>query len=177
MYSSYRFIPFGLFGQHLAYRHTCGQSDCPTKGKQCLHITPKCSNFRKRLACVRYAAVVSWVALQPWPTSVRKRLSGVGYAGVASFWCLMRLCLLPAWKDTLWLWMQRCTIVPSDCTHDPVLLRSRSRRYVSCVSHPDASMMGLHFLSHLGMLRRSVLRIRHSPQNILHLATSFVDAW
>ena len=31
-------------GDHPAYLHTCGRSDCPTKGKPCLHTTLKCSN-------------------------------------------------------------------------------------------------------------------------------------
>jgi hypothetical protein len=31
-------------GNHPAYLHTCGRSDCPTKGKPCLHTILKCSN-------------------------------------------------------------------------------------------------------------------------------------
>src|SRR5437879_1705084 len=31
-------------GDHPAHLHTCGRSDCPTKGKPCLHTTLKCSN-------------------------------------------------------------------------------------------------------------------------------------
>ena len=30
--------------EHPAHLHTCGRSDCPTKGKACLHTTIKCSN-------------------------------------------------------------------------------------------------------------------------------------
>jgi hypothetical protein len=31
-------------GEHPACLHTCRHTDCPTKGKQCLHTTLKCSN-------------------------------------------------------------------------------------------------------------------------------------
>src|SRR5437588_466135 len=30
--------------EHPAHLHTCGRSDCPTKGKACLHTTIRCSN-------------------------------------------------------------------------------------------------------------------------------------
>jgi len=86
------------------------------------------------------------------------------------------LSILTAFLDTLWLWMQRHTIVLSDCTHDPVLLLSASRGYLSCRSHPDTSTMELDFTSHLGVLRTFVSRIRDSSQNRWHLAACFVHA-
>ncbi|RPA90359.1 hypothetical protein L873DRAFT_1577634, partial [Choiromyces venosus 120613-1] len=32
--------------EHPTHLHTCGRSDCPTKGKPCLHTTIQCSNCK-----------------------------------------------------------------------------------------------------------------------------------
>jgi len=73
------------------------------------------------------------------------------------------LCTLTPFQETLWLSKQGCTIIPSDCTRDHVLLGSASRLYLSCISHPEASTTGPDFPSHLGLLGTSLFWIRHCP--------------